>query len=204
MGENPQGRICPLRNINGGVLKAGMHVTVLRLGHRKNRDKRVTTHVCLAARALGADGVVLNGEEDDVVLAGVRKVADTWGGKFAVSYEASWRKAIAKAKKNGASVVHLTMYGERVQDVIGAVRKKKRLLVVVGAGKVPGDVYRLADFNVAVTGQPHSEVAATAIFLHELLQGRELERKFTSAKLAIVPQKSGKKVVCRPLRARKN
>jgi tRNA (cytidine56-2'-O)-methyltransferase len=32
-----------------------MRVKVLRLGHRKKRDVRLTTHICLAARALGAD-----------------------------------------------------------------------------------------------------------------------------------------------------
>jgi len=37
-------------------------VAVLRLGHRPGRDERMTTHVGLTARALGADRVVLAGE----------------------------------------------------------------------------------------------------------------------------------------------
>ena len=34
-------------------------IVVLRLGHRIPRDLRVTTHVCLTARAFGADGLIL-------------------------------------------------------------------------------------------------------------------------------------------------
>ncbi|MGI0148094.1 MAG: tRNA (cytidine(56)-2'-O)-methyltransferase, partial [Thermoplasmata archaeon] len=35
-------------------------VTVLRLGHRPSRDKRVTTHVALVARAFGAAGILVD------------------------------------------------------------------------------------------------------------------------------------------------
>ena len=34
-------------------------IVVLRLGHRPERDARVTTHVGLTARALGASGMLL-------------------------------------------------------------------------------------------------------------------------------------------------
>ncbi|NIS35916.1 MAG: tRNA (cytidine(56)-2'-O)-methyltransferase, partial [Actinobacteria bacterium] len=44
-------------------------------------------------------------------------------------------------------------------------RAEAPLLVVVGAAKVSFDVYEAADWNVAVTNQPHSEVAALAVFL---------------------------------------
>ena len=36
-------------------------VTVLRLGHRRERDKRITSHLGLTARAFGADQIVLSG-----------------------------------------------------------------------------------------------------------------------------------------------
>jgi len=140
-----------------------MKVSVIRLGHRKERDKRITTHVCLVARALGADGVVLCGEEDPQVISSVEKVVENWGGKFSAKYEKSWKKAIATPKKKGECLVHLTMYGERVQDVIGKIRnvaKRKNIVVAVGAEKVPGEVYDAAEFNVCVASQPHSEVAA--------------------------------------------
>jgi len=174
-----------------------MAILVLRLGHRKERDKRVTTHVCLAARALGADGVILSGERDDKIIATVKKVAENWGGKFSVKYEGNRKRAITAAKKKGFAVAHLTMYGERLQDVAARLRKKRKLLVVVGAEKVPSDVYSLADFNVAVGSQPHSEVAALAITLHEIFGGRELSKRFPGARLRIVPQQNGKKVLRR-------
>jgi predicted SpoU family rRNA methylase len=36
----------------------GRVVVILRIGHRPERDQRVTTHVGLTARALGAQGMV--------------------------------------------------------------------------------------------------------------------------------------------------
>ncbi|MDD5317744.1 MAG: tRNA (cytidine(56)-2'-O)-methyltransferase [Candidatus ainarchaeum sp.] len=174
-----------------------MKLVVLRLGHRKARDKRITTHVFLAGRALGADAGVLCGENDEAVLKSVSGVAGNWGGRFPVKHSPSYRKTLSGLKRRGFRVAHLTMYGERVEAVAPAIRRKARgrLCVVVGAEKVPGDVYRLSDWNVAVTGQPHSEVAALAIFLHELFGGKELAKKFAGARLSIVPQARGKKVL---------
>jgi tRNA (cytidine56-2'-O)-methyltransferase len=171
-----------------------MRASVLRLGHRKGRDKRVTTHVCLAARALGASEAVLGGERDESVLSSVQKLVANWGGSFPVRHTKSPLKEIAAAKKAKIPVVHLTMYGERVQDVARMLRGKRRMLIVVGAEKVPKEVYELADYNVSVSQQPHSEIAALAVFLHELFQGKELEMRFPRAKLRIVPQARGKKV----------
>ncbi len=45
-----------------------MKINVLRLDHRQKRDARITTHVCLTARAFGADGVILNGDEDTKLM----------------------------------------------------------------------------------------------------------------------------------------
>ncbi|HJW97957.1 MAG TPA: tRNA (cytidine(56)-2'-O)-methyltransferase, partial [Candidatus Bathyarchaeia archaeon] len=39
-------------------------IVVLRWGHRPQRDARLTTHVALAARALGANGLVLSDIDD--------------------------------------------------------------------------------------------------------------------------------------------
>jgi len=58
----------------------------------------------------------------------------------------------------------------------------------------PGEVYGLADWNVAVTSQPHSEVSALAVFLHELYEGRWLEGVYEGARLRVVPQARGKRV----------
>ena len=35
-------------------------ITVLRIGHRISRDKRITTHVALVARAFGADNILID------------------------------------------------------------------------------------------------------------------------------------------------
>ena len=37
-------------------------ISVLRLGHRRERDKRITSHLGLTARAFGANEVILAGE----------------------------------------------------------------------------------------------------------------------------------------------
>jgi tRNA (cytidine56-2'-O)-methyltransferase len=89
------------------------------------------------------------------------------------------------------------MYGQPVQEVAGAVRNSHDstpLAVVVGAEKVPFEVYDCADWNVAVTNQPHSEVASLAVFLDRLFEGRELDREWTDADRVVVPTETGKRV----------
>jgi len=46
-----------------------------------------------------------------------------------------------------------------------------------------------------VTSQPHSEISALSVFLHELYGGRELSRTFEGARMRIIPHARGKKVV---------
>jgi len=107
-----------------------------------------------------------------------------------------YREYIKEWKRKGGVVVHLTMYGIHVDEVIDRIRDEgKDILVIVGAEKVPREVYELADYNVAIGHQPHSEVAALAIFLDRLFKGEELRIEFPDAKLKIVPQEKGKKVI---------
>ncbi|KHO47761.1 MAG: hypothetical protein QT00_C0002G0423 [archaeon GW2011_AR5] len=169
-------------------------LAVLRLGHRLGRDQRISTHCGLVSRALGADRIIYTGEQDTEVIKSIEEVAAKWGGGFAASYEKDWKKVIKDYKQKKFSIVHLTMYGELVQSKIKALRKKTNVLVVIGGEKVPPEIYALADANIAVTSQPHSEVAALAIFLHEYFDGKELEKKFSRAKIRVVPQERGKKV----------
>ncbi|MBI4170885.1 MAG: tRNA (cytidine(56)-2'-O)-methyltransferase [Candidatus Aenigmarchaeota archaeon] len=170
-------------------------ITVLRMGHRQKRDERLSTHVGLAARALGADEIIYSGEEDRGLIESVNAVAQRWGGKFSARYDGNWKGIIKKYKKKKFCIVHLTMYGISLKKKIGKIKKNKKILVIVGSEKVPPEVYQLADFNLAVTNQPHSEVAALAIFLHEYFKGKELDKKFPKAKIRIVPQGRGKKVL---------
>jgi tRNA (cytidine56-2'-O)-methyltransferase len=170
-------------------------IRIIRIGHRIVRDVRVTTHCALAARALGANGIIITGEEDQGLIEGLKETAKRWGGKFYITYSPSWHSACSAAKKEKFVLVHSTMYGQPIQKVVGALRKERKLAIIVGSQKVPGEVYRMADYNVAVTNQPHSEVAALAIILHELFKGKELSRKFVGAKIRVLPSKSGKKVI---------
>ncbi len=164
---------------------------VLRLGHRPERDQRVTTHVGLTARALGATRFFLAADDLGVVRS-ISDVVDRWGGDFRAENDVKWRRCIADWKADGGVVVHLTMYGLNLPDVIDEVRSHDRVLAVVGAEKVPGEVYSLADYNVAVTNQPHSEIAGLAVFLDRLFEGRELSADFPRAKIRVIPSAHGK------------
>lgn len=171
-------------------------VYVLRLSHRGARDKRATTHLFLVARAFGADKVIYTGQRDEKLEETVRTVVRNWGGRFAAEYEEDWRKKIKDWKAHGGEIIHLTMYGLPIQNVIRQIRESSRdKLIVVGATKVPSEVFKLADWNVSVTSQPHSEIGALCIFLHEFFRGKELSRKFGNAKMEIIPQVEGKKVI---------
>ena len=50
------------------------------------------------------------------------------------------------------------------RDCIPKVPREKEVIVVVGGTKVPAETFEIADFNVSVGNQPHSEVAALAVF----------------------------------------
>jgi tRNA (cytidine56-2'-O)-methyltransferase len=172
-----------------------MKLIVLRLGHRISRDHRISTHCGLVARALGADGIVYSGDPDESAIESVSRVSEQWGGKFEAKFEKSWKKAVNDHKMKGYTIVHLTMYGIPVQKAIGKIKKKRKILVVVGGEKVPWEMYHLADFNVSVTSQPHSEIAALALFLDRAFGGKELDRRFAGAKKTVVPQECGKKII---------
>ena len=173
-----------------------MAIWVLRYGHRRLRDARASTHVALTARALGAAGIIFAGEKDDALMERLRKISKEWGGKFEVRHTDDWMKDVQKFKDDGGWVAHLTMYGEELVKVIEEVRKRKTDgLVIVGSQKVPIEAYQLADFNISVTNQPHSEIAALALFLDHYFRGQELALEFTDAQRRITPSKMGKNVV---------
>ena len=169
-------------------------VVVLRIGHRPGRDERITTHVGLTARALGADRVVLANSATSRAET-IRDITDRFGGPFAVDQTT---RPLEYIEDWAGAVVHLTMYGLPIQDVEADIRNHQAddtpLLVVVGAEKVPFDVYELADWNVAVTNQPHSEIASLAVFLDHLFESRQLDREWKDADRVVVPKETGKQV----------
>ena len=130
---------------------------------------------------------------DKGVVESVGDVADRWGGTFFCEDKVKWRTCIRDWKEHGGKVVHLTMYGINLPDIIPEIRSEEKLLVVVGAEKVPGEMYGLADYNVAVTSQPHSEISSLALFLDHLFSGTELKNEFSHAKIHIIPSKAGKR-----------
>ncbi len=172
-------------------------VVVLRLGHRPGRDERMTTHVGLTARALGADRLLLSGTAADR-RESVDAVTDRFGGPFEVETTDQPQRVL---ENWSGDVVHLTMYGLPVQEVMADIRRRFQgragdaaVLVVVGAEKVAFEVYEAADWNVAVTNQPHSEVASLAVFLDRLFEGGELDRDWEDADRVVVPEAEGKRV----------
>jgi tRNA (cytidine56-2'-O)-methyltransferase len=169
-------------------------IRVLRVGQRFVRDDRTLTHLCLVSRALGAESIYLEDAEKDITRT-LEEVNEAWGGDFQAILGVPWRRVILDAKKEGRKVVHLTMYGIPIQDAASDLRSLKKILLVVGGPKVPGKVYYESDYNVAVTSQPHSEVAALAIALHEIQSGEELKRTFRKSRLRILPSARGKRVV---------
>ena len=91
-------------------------------------------------------------------------------------------------------IVHLSMYGQNINIVQEELRKEENVLIVVGAEKVPREIYELADYNVGVGSQPHSEISALAIFLDRIQEGKQFEKDFIDAKRKIIPTKNGKNV----------
>jgi len=117
----------------------------------------------------------------------VRNVVRRFGGAFRIQTGVPWRRTLREW--NGPKV-HLTMYGLPIEDVLSRI-PRENLLIVIGAEKVPREVYDLVDFNVAVGNQPHSEIAALAVFLDRLHGGRSLQGQAT-ALVRIRPNPRGK------------
>jgi len=165
-----------------------MDIYVLRLGHRPERDKRLSTHVALTARAFGAKGIYFD-IFDEKVFESIKDVVERWGGDFFIENVDSWRQLI---KEFDGIVIHLTMYGIPLPEKLEEIKKASKVLILIGAEKVPPEVYQLADFNIAIGNQPHSEVAALAVFLDRLLDGEVFKKQFENAKIRVVPSERGK------------
>ena len=69
------------------------------------------------------------------------------------------------------------------------------MIIVVGGTKVSSEVYSLADYNISIGNQPHSEVAALAIFLESCLGPIDEYSKFPGPKLRVLPSANGKIVI---------
>ena len=171
-----------------------MVIEILRIGQRLVRDDRVTTHVALVARAFGASKIYMN-EVNPEIKDTLDKVNKTWGGNFEISFIDDWKKLVKEKKNDSVRIVHLTMYGEDINNVESKLEEEKDLLIVIGAEKVPRGIYDLADYNIAIGSQPHSEISALAIILDRISKGRKFLASFDNAQRKIIPTKQGKNVL---------
>ena len=166
-------------------------IQVLRLGHRRGRDNRISTHVGLTARQWGAEKITYSGESDSNMVESVEDIVSRWGGDFEAEFENDYEKII---REFDGLKVHLTMYGEKINQKMDEVGKKfndEDLLVIVGAEKVPRKVYKMADYNISVGNQPHSEIAALAVFMDRIRDG-EIKEEFNDAEIEVKPSKDQK------------
>ncbi len=171
-------------------------VAVLRIGHRLVRDDRTTTHAVLVSRAMGSKVIYMT-DVDDEIKKTLDKVNKRWGGEneFRLEIIDNWKKLVKSWKENGGIVVHLTMYGSLINDKIKEIKElNQKILVIIGAEKVPKEVYLLADYNIAIGNQPHSEIAALAIFLDRIFEGNEF-KSFLDERMKIIPSDKGKNVI---------
>jgi len=174
-------------------------VAVLRIGHRLVRDDRTTTHAILVSRAFGSTAMYMT-DVDEEIKNTVNKVNNSWGGinEFNLKIIDNWKSLIIEWKKTEGKVIHLTMYGLQINEVIEEVKSlEQKILVIIGAEKVPKEVYFLADYNISIGNQPHSEIAALAIFLDRLFEGKQFDKGFSDGKMKIIPAEKGKNVIRR-------
>ncbi|UAL07715.1 MAG: tRNA (cytidine(56)-2'-O)-methyltransferase [Candidatus Methanogranum gryphiswaldense] len=168
-------------------------IWIMRIGHRPERDKRVTTHVALSSRALGAKGIYVD-TEDPKLEENIRSVVERFGGDYVIKTGVTWKQA---SQDFTGKIVHLTMYGQRVDEVMPKIPRDEDIMIIVGAEKVPFEVYERADFNVSVGNQPHSEIAALAIFLDRFTEGKALYSD-RGGQMTVVPNERGKIIVTKP------
>lgn len=169
-------------------------IEVARLGQRLVRDDRVTTHAALVSRAFGVRRIYMS-EANTEIRHTLRHVNRTWGGDFEVILKEDLKGVIRQKKADSFVIVHLTMYGETIDAALARMESPQDILVVIGAGKVPRGIYQMADYNVAVGSQPHSEIAALAVFLDRIQKGRQFDVSLPGATRRIVPSFQGKRVI---------
>lgn len=166
-----------------------VEVYVLRLFHRIERDKRVTTHCALVSRAFLAKEMYYCGDKDEKMEKSLEKVNKNFGGDFKVTYVKNWKDLI---KAFDGLKIHLTMYGIPLTEKIDFIKSFSKILVVIGSEKVPKEVYEIVDLNISITNQPHSEVAALAVFLDRIFEGKEFHTTFKNGKFRIIPNEKKK------------
>ena len=116
-------------------------VEVLRLGHRLGRDPRITTHLALVSRAMGASKFTLAGDEDEKLFENIASVNDRFGHGITCRYEKSPMKLLKGiSDSDGVDkpiIIHLTMYGEPFKETIAIYQKINLLSLLLVVLKSP-------------------------------------------------------------------
>ena len=170
------------------------NIILFRYGHRLERDKRVTTHCGLVSRAFGANEMFYSGQEDNTIEDNINSITERFGGTFKVSYEKNYMKKLEELKKTH-KIIHLTMYGLNFKEFEKTAKKLDKVVIVIGSQKVPKEIYDIADYNISVANQPHSEIAALAITLDRLnpqYLDKDFDKKNFKGKIKITPSNEGK------------
>ncbi len=128
---------------------------------------------------------------DKKIEKNIKSTIDRFGNSFQIKTGIKPKKIIDEWD---GTIIHLTMYGETLEKSIKKIDKTKDVLIIIGAEKVPRWIYEKADYNVSVGNQPHSEVAALAIFLDRLTKGKWIHKKY-NGKMKIIPTNNGKNVM---------
>jgi tRNA (cytidine56-2'-O)-methyltransferase len=151
--------------------------------------------VALVARAFGSEKIYMSDVANSLKQT-IDYINNNWGGRsdFNIELISNWNNVVMNWKDGGGKIVHLTMYGIPIDKLIKELRREKRILVVIGAAKVPRQMYELANYNIAIGNQPHSEVAALSIFLDRMYDGKQFNKDFGDAKIRIIPSANGKRV----------
>ncbi len=170
-----------------------MQIEVLRLSHRIRRDPRLSTHVALTARAFLASKMYYSGDKDSSLESTINKVTSQFGGNFEIKHIEDPIKLINEKKSENFLIVHLSVYGLTLNSILEKIKEQKRILIIVGGEKVQPKIFQISDYNVSITQQPISEVSALAVFLHEILEGKELNAEFKSAKIEVIPSAKEKR-----------
>jgi tRNA (cytidine56-2'-O)-methyltransferase len=171
-------------------------IEILKLDHRPFRDKRITTHCALVARAFGANNFYYSGIEDNEFENNIFQINKQWGQ---ISFKTKYiLKPIEFVEKYKGIKIHLTMYGEQITKKIKEIENlkiKNNILIIIGGPKVEKFFYNNSTYNISVTNQPHSEVAALTLILY-FLNPEYLDMiSFKDTKIKINPSGDRKKVI---------
>ena len=167
------------------------HCEVLRIGHRPERDKRITTHVALTARAFGASRISFH-RPDSRILETVSDVCKKFGGDFRIETISNPKKFL---KEWNGKIIHLTMFGISIDEKVAEIKEfTEPLLFVVGAEKVPPWVFEFSDYNIAIGNQPHSEVAALSVALSKVY-GKTYNQNFEGGEVKVIPSSERRNMV---------